>query len=215
MKLYKLFYTNKKILNILSDYLSINYLMYLISQKSIVDFYCLNIKPELKKNKLYHKFIDLFSSFISNESGRDSLGLFLSDNKSLTNFCKDFVEFCKLKSINEISLGKNITLQSFAKHNEQMHKVVESNINSWSFKQHYNIFGFGCDDGSYEKELGSIMKTESFNVYGYDPYATKGDDVIYLSEKDLKGDKFIDVVVARWSLHHVKPIENRWHIFKK
>jgi len=43
-----------------------------------------------------------------------------------------------------------------------------------------------------------------------DPHAKKGNDIQYITPDQLRMDlvKF-DVIIARWSLHHVK-LENRW-----
>src|SRR3990167_9921745 len=165
---------------------------------------------QFKNNYLYDRFIFLLSNYVK----KDSFHLcdYIDEKISLKDFCMDFIKFCFM---NNIHLDEEKTLISFNRHNLISDKAVKSELLKIPRMDKINLFGFGLDDGEYEKRIARFLvahgKARSVNLFGFDPYANKGSGIEYFSTSDLilnKAPKF-DVIIARWSLHHVE-LKSRW-----
>jgi hypothetical protein len=78
------------------------------------------------------------------------------------------------------------------------------------------IFGYGADECDFERQLGELAigngKASKYQMYRYDPFAAPSTDIITLTEQELLTGKRavgIDILTARWVLHHVAPTA-RW-----
>lgn len=160
---------------------------------------------------LYKKFIFWLSRYLQEIKIHPYLRHYFSSDKTLNFICNNFIDYC---FSNNIKLDPKKTLQSFEIHNQLSDNAVKNELLKITSKRHINLLGFGLDDGVYEKELANFLVLHkvcnTVTIYGMDPYAIKGSHIQYITPEQLSMDylKF-DVIIARWSLHHVK-LTNRW-----
>ncbi len=142
----------------------------------------------------------------------NALGNFLSGNVTLNQLCQNFIQFCFARNIH---LDAQQTLEGFAEHNRLLDDTVKKTLNRMPRKKHIRMMGYGLDDGAYETEIADhLLKqqlAEEVTLYGFDPYANRSDNVLYLSPEQLREDTLpkFDLVIARWVLHHVA-LHQRW-----
>lgn len=133
----------------------------------------------------------------------------------LNPVCQDFIKFC---FSNGIVLDKDKTLQSFAQHNELADNAVKKELIKFKRRDTVNLLGFGLGDGHYENGIAQHMLNQgmakSVKIYGFDPFAEKGEGIDYLTPAQLTAHDapLFDVITARWVLHHVS-LQNRWTDF--
>lgn len=162
---------------------------------------------------LYENFIFWLSCYFQEAKTPQYLqSYFSSETENSLNFiCNNFINYC---FSHKIKLDPEKTLQSFSIHNQLSDNAVKRELLKITKKTHINLLGFGLDDGIYEKELANFLVLHKIcnkiTIYGMDPYAKKGSGIHYITPEQLSMDliKF-DIIIARWSLHHVK-LENRW-----
>lgn len=162
-------------------------------------------------NYLYEKFIFWLSRYLQEIKIHPCLRYYFSSDKTLTFICNNFIDYC---FSHKIKLDPKKTLQSFKAHNQLSDNAVKKELLKITSKLHINLLGFGLDDGIYEKELANFLVLHKVcnkvTIYGMDPYAKKGSDIQYITTEQLRKDSLkFDVIIARWSLHHVK-LDNRW-----
>lgn len=162
-------------------------------------------------NYLYEKFIFWLSCYFQEIKTQEYLQSYFSLENSLNFICNNFINYC---FNHKIKLDPEKTLHSFSIHNQLSDKAVKKELLTITKKPHINLLGFGLDDGSYEKELANFLALHkvcnTVTIYGMDPYAIKSNDIQYITPEQLGMDSLkFDVIIARWSLHHVK-LENRW-----
>lgn len=160
---------------------------------------------------LYNHFIFWLSRYMQETKTQQKLQLYFTSEVNLNFMCTNFIDYCFRHHIKMDSIKTHL---SFKVHNQLSDHAVKKELSTLACKQRINLLGFGLDDGVYEKELANflILKTicNEVTVYGIDPYARKGSDILYLTPNQLStcAIKF-DIIIARWSLHHVS-LENRW-----
>lgn len=164
----------------------------------------------IKDNYIHSHFVSFLSAY-SNANSELLLGYFKGTH-SFEEVCRDFIKFCFSK---DISLNEKETLHSFAYHNQLSDSAVKSEVSKLTPKSHINLLGFGLDEGTYEKSIAEYIIqngiAKTVTVYGFDPYANKKADIIYLNKDqltDINTPKF-DLITARWVLHHVVS-QDRW-----
>lgn len=162
-------------------------------------------------NYIYENFIFWLRRYLQEIKTQSYLRYYFSSEKNLNFISNNFIDYC---FSNKIKLDPKKTLQSFKIHNQLSDNAVKKELLKLTSKLHINLLGFGLDDGIYEKELANFLALhkicKKITIYGMDPYAKKGCDIQYISPEQLnRGSIKFDVIIARWSLHHVKP-NNRW-----
>lgn len=162
-------------------------------------------------NYLYGKFIFWLSCYLQEIQTQQYLKSYFSSETNLNFICNNFINYC---FNHKIKLDPDKTLQSFSIHNQLSDSAVKKELLKITNKSHINLLGFGLDDGTYEKELANFLILHKIcnkiTIYGMDPYAKKGSGIHYITPEQLSMDPIkFDVIIARWSLHHVK-FENRW-----
>lgn len=162
-------------------------------------------------NYLYENFIFWLSRYLQEKNPQQYLRYYFSSEKNLNFIGNNFINYC---FNNKIKLDPQKTLKSFEIHNELSDNAIKKELLKLTSKLHINLLGFGLDDGIYEKELANFLVLHNIGnkvtIYGMDPYAKKGCDIQYISPEQLNRSSIkFDVIIARWSLHHVK-LDNRW-----
>jgi|GEM_PF-3235697 hypothetical protein len=162
-------------------------------------------------NYLYEKFIFWLSHYFQEIKTQEYLQSYFSLENSLNFICIHFINYC---FDHKIKLDPEKTLQSFSIHNQLSDKAVKKELLKITKKSHINLLGFGLDDGIYEKELANFLVLHkvcnTITIYGMDPYAIKSNEIQYITPEQLSVDSLkFDVIIARWSLHHVK-LSKRW-----
>ncbi len=137
---------------------------------------------------------------------------YFDGKKELHDICNSFIKFCFEQGI---LLDPQKTLEAFAYHNQLSDNAVKMELLQLSTRNTLNLLGFGLDEGHYEKHLAQFLIekgiAQKVNIYGFDPYATKKEDITYLTKTDLANNKALkfDLITARWVLHHVA-LKERW-----
>ncbi len=162
-------------------------------------------------NYLYENFIFWLSRYLQEIKTQSYLRYYFSSEKNLNFIGNNFIDYC---FSNKIKLDPQKTLKSFKIHNQLSDNAVKKELLKLTSKLHINLLGFGLDEGIYEKELANFLVLHNVcnkvTIYGMDPYAKKGCGIQYISPEQLnRGSVKFDVIIARWSLHHIK-LENRW-----
>ncbi len=171
----------------------------------------LQLDSTLTNNYLYDNFIFWLSAYACKE--KQTLISFFLEKNNLDFICIDFIEFCFAK---KIAMNVEETLNSFCLHNKLSDDRVKQELKKIPEQETISLLGFGLDEGTYEKGLAQFLIDEGLcqNVilYGLDPYAKKGNNIHYLTLQELNSKKEFnfDVIIARWSLHHVA-FTSRWH----
>ena len=167
------------------------------------------INPDFLNNYLFNEFVFWSSSYITHHP-TDIENYFL-ERYDLNSLARKFIKFCFSKGI---QLDAKATLDSFDGHNQLAAHTIEGELLEITEKEEVNIFGFGLDDGAYEKSLKNFListgKAQKVNLYGFDPYATQSEGIRYLSQNELRASSTrFDLITARWVLHHVA-LGQRW-----
>lgn len=162
-------------------------------------------------NYIYENFILWLSRYLQEIKTHQCLRYYFSSEKNLNFICNNFIDHC---FSNKIKLDPKKTLQSFKAHNQLSDNAVKNELLKITSKLHINLLGFGLDEGIYEKELANFLILKNIcnkvTIYGMDPYAKKGSDIQYITAEQLSKDSLkFDIIIARWSLHHIK-LDNRW-----
>ena len=164
-------------------------------------------------NYIYENFIFWLSCYFQEAKTPQYLqSYFSSETENCLNFiCNNFIDYC---FNHKIKLDPEKTLQSFSIHNQLSDNAVKKELLKITNKSHINLLGFGLDDGIYEKELANFLVLHkvcnTVTIYGMDPYAIKSNEIQYIIPEQLSMDSLkFDVIIARWSLHHVK-LTKRW-----
>ena len=159
---------------------------------------------------LYPIFIYWLSRFVKNKP--DYLKNYFTEQENLEFICAKFINFC---FSHKIDLNAEKTLAGFSQHNQLSDNAIREEVKKIPIRKNINLLGFGLDEGEYEKGLAKFLIKEGFsniNLYGVDPYAKKGADIHYLTHEQLIALKTLkfDIIIARWSLHHVALKNPRW-----
>jgi len=168
---------------------------------------------DLDGNYLYLEHIKYFSMYANSS---DMIDKYIGGNKCLNELIKDFIKF--FFDLN-VHLDSEKTVESFREHNNLLNESIKKELSSMNMKKEINLLGFGLDNGEYEKEVAQFLEdteiTKKVNIFGFDPYATKGEGIHYIHLKDLPNLQLtFDVVIARWALHHVEIMRSRGKRFE-
>jgi len=161
---------------------------------------------------LHHNFIFWLNAYAKKQNS--FCADYLEGHISLNLLCKDFIRF---SFENKIYLDPIKTLDSFKRHNELSDGAIKMELEKLTPRREINLLGFGLDEGHYEQHLASYLfssgKAEKVNLFGFDPYAKRNPNILYLTENELTSEKrSFDLIVARWVLHHVE-MNSRWSNF--
>ncbi|WP_225728164.1 MULTISPECIES: hypothetical protein [unclassified Nocardia] len=72
------------------------------------------------------------------------------------------------------------------------------------------ILGYGADSSEFEYDIARVHGASGHRIHRFDPYASPRADIIDLDAAQLNRlSDDLDLVTARWVLHHVEPAQ-RW-----
>ncbi len=169
-------------------------------------------------DSLLPELITGFSAKYPNE-----LKSFLNSRSNLISIVLKFIHYIQYNNLSEyIRYELKKCNASACEKNEaelpDLVPLVEDMISKLNFSNEIKIFGFGLGDGSYENDIKQFLletnKCRFVKIYGYDPYTCSSSDYTVLSKNDLTSKKYndFDLLIARWTLHHVIT-EERWGDF--
>lgn len=201
------------LLETITNRIDTNDILVILSDKKILSEIFYSLDAALKTNYLYEHFIGFLTKYVA--ESKTTVRNYFSGEIDLVIICKDFINFCFK---NNVSLDFSKTLISFNKHDKLSDKAVKKELIKMNPRRHFNLFGFGLDEGIYEKELAKFLINKNIaktvEIYGFDPYAKKNHVINYLTSEQLSLDvtpKF-DLIISRWALHHVE-FKYRWKDF--
>ncbi|MBU0505379.1 hypothetical protein KJ708_05245 [bacterium] len=116
----------------------------------------------------------------------------------------------------DIEVSSNKVLDSLEEGELKLDKIIRSRICKPFKNETVNLLGFGLASGEYEIKLANYILSQQYckhiKIFGYDPFVqTDNNQINYITLADFNKKQIpkFDIILSRWSLHHVQACE-RW-----
>ena len=128
-----------------------------------------------------------------------------------------FIRFLRSENLFDAILQDHKSYYNDVQKSSSYEHIVNNVLLERNYCENINIFGFGLGDGSYELSLKKMLKTHqkinNAEIFGYEPFYNDTAYKNFASSDLLTIDNIkFDIIIARWSLHHVVDTE-RWGNF--